>query len=211
MLYSKELRKKAGLTQQRLADLTGLSQNHITQVESGKRSISEASDRMLVNVCNKIIADFVEANATKTNGVKPSFSNTQTIPVVAMAAAAHYDPALSNLCDLWECTEERVACACAHADELFGVRISGDSMAPALLDGDIVAVSDKLPGTGDMCIVLHRTDGILCKRWFWRQGVVRLDSINPEGRSYKWTKEEFAAEQPLTWRFKVEALIYRKL
>ena len=84
-------------------------------------------------------------------------------------------------------------------------------MAPALLDGDIVAVSDKLPGTGDMCIVLHRTDGILCKRWFWRQGVVRLDSINPEGRSYRWTKEEFAAEQPLTWRFKVEALIYRKL
>ena len=211
MLYSKELRKKAGLTQQRLADLTGLSQNHITQVESGKRSISEASDRMLVNVCNKIIADFVEANATKTNGVKPSFSNTQTIPVVAMASAAHFDPTLSNLCDLWECTEERVACACAHADELFGVRISGDSMAPALLDGDIVAVSDKLPGTGDMCIVLHRTDGILCKRWFWRQGVVRLDSINPEGRSYRWTKEEFAAEQPLTWRFKVEALIYRKL
>ena len=128
-----------------------------------------------------------------------------------MAAAAAFDPSLSNLCELWECTEERVACACANAEELFGVRISGDSMAPALLDGDIIAVSDTLPATGDLCIAMHRRDGVLCKRWYWRHGVVRLEAINPEGRSYEWTKETFSAEQPLVWRFRVEALIYRKL
>lgn len=136
---------------------------------------------------------------------------SQTIPVVGMAAAASFDPSLSNLCDLWECSDERVACVCKHADQLFGVRISGDSMAPTLLEGDVVAVSDTLPATGDICIVRHRTEGVLCKKWYWRNGVIRLDSINPEGKSFEWTKETFSAENPIVWRFRVEALIYRKL
>jgi SOS-response transcriptional repressor LexA len=84
-------------------------------------------------------------------------------------------------------------------------------MSPTLLDGDVIAVSETLPATGDICIALHRTDGILCKRWYWKNGVIRLESINPEGRTYEWTKEAFTAEAPLVWRFRVEALVYRKL
>lgn len=206
MRYNAEMRKKAGFTQESLSKIAGIARPYLARVETGRQELSAPMDLLLCNICEK------GNNVTSSNSGSPKRKiQAQTIPVVAMAAAAHFDPALSNLCDLWECSEDRIACACAHADELFGVRISGDSMSPTLCDGDVVAVSDRLPATGDTCIALHRTDGILCKRWYWRNGIIRLESINPEGRTYQWTKAEFAAENPLTWRFKVEALIYRKL
>lgn len=212
MNYSKEMREAAGLTQRDISRIADIATAYVSQLETGKRSASSALDAMLCSIC-KNAGLYSNATQQKRNSTQNDQSAlcSQTIPVVAMAAAAHFDPALSNLCDLWECSEDRIACACAHADELFGVRISGDSMSPTLCDGDVVAVSDRLPATGDTCIALHRTDGILCKRWYWRNGIIRLESINPEGRTYQWTKAEFAAENPLTWRFKVEALIYRKL
>lgn len=130
-----------------------------------------------------------------------------------MAAACNYDPSLSNLCDLWELSSERVPCICDHSEGLFGLRISGDSMEPVLKDGDIVAVSDSLPATGNLCVAMHRTDGVVCKRWYWRNGVIRLEALNTDGggKTYEWTKEQFREEQPLVWRFRVESLIYRKL
>lgn len=130
-----------------------------------------------------------------------------------MAAACNYDPSLSNLCDLWELSSERVPCICEHSEGLFGLRISGESMEPVLKDGDIVAVSDTLPSTGNICVAMHRTDGVVCKRWYWRNGIIRLEALNPDGggKTYEWTKEQFKEEQPLVWRFRVESLIYRKL
>lgn len=227
----RERRKKLRLTQFDLSEYSGYGYNYISQIELGKREITERFSMVMKKVLSALeeekenegmeelkpgekIPYFAGFNAKQKPEDEQRPNNplaVPTIPVVGMAAAAAFDPSLSNLCELWECTEERVACACANAEELFGVRISGDSMAPALLDGDIIAVSDTLPATGDLCIAMHRRDGVLCKRWYWKNGVVRLEAINPEGRSYEWTKETFSAEQPLVWRFRVEALIYRKL
>ncbi len=207
MRYSRKIREAAGLTQRDIARLADIAVAYVSQLETGRRKASNALDALLCAICE----NSNDTHKGKKAPVVKVQSQANTIPVVAMAAAAHYDPALSNLCDLWECTEERIPCVCAHTDELFGVRIAGDSMSPALMDGDVIAVSETLPATGDICIALHRTDGILCKRWYWKNGIIRLESINPEGRTYEWTKEAFTAEAPLVWRFRVEALVYRKL
>lgn len=136
-------------------------------------------------------------------------SSVREIPVVGMAAAAMYDPTLGAIDDLFD-PNDTVPCILETSlHPVWAVRISGDSMKPTLLDGDVVAVSDVLPATGDLCIVNHRQDGVLCKRWYWRNGVIRLESDNPEGRSYEWTKEQFREEQPLVWRWRVYALIRR--
>lgn len=131
------------------------------------------------------------------------------VPVVSLAAAEMYDPTLSNLCELWDGIDDTIVYVGPTTDAVFAIKIQGDSMSPVLQDGDIVAVTERLPATGNICLVKHARDGILCKRWFWRDGLVKLESINPQGRSYAWTREEFAAEHPIVWRFKVEALIYR--
>ena len=207
MKYSKEMRKNAGLTQARLSEIAGIARVYLARVETGRGELSSALDLLLCKICEGVVT----SGNRDAPISQPAQITQQTIPVVGMASAAHFDPSLSNISDLWECSDDRIPCVCAHAEELFGIRISGDSMSPALMDGDIVAVSDRLPATGDTCIALHRTDGILCKRWYWRNGVIRLESINPDGKTYEWDKKTFTAESPLVWRFKVEALVYRKL
>ena len=220
-------RKRLGVTQQELAAFTGMSGNYLSRLERGECPIATKSSKLLKEALWKlehqaeavqessepIQMDSPETPAVQENEDCCAVSKLPTIPVVGMAAACNYDPSLSNLCDLWELSSERVPCICDHADGLFGLRISGDSMEPTLMDGDIVAVSDSLPATGNICVAMHRTDGIVCKRWYWRNGVIRLEALNAEGggKTYEWTKEQFKEEQPLIWRFRVESLIYRKL
>ena len=133
------------------------------------------------------------------------------IPVVGMAAAMHYAPSLGVIGELWAGSDETVACVIDNTEGLFAVRISGDSMSPTLLNGDVIAVRDVLPATGDLCLALHRTDGLICKRWYWRNGTIKLTSDNAEnGKSYAWTKAEYQSEQPLVWRWRVEGLTWRK-
>ncbi len=134
---------------------------------------------------------------------------TRKIPVIGMAAAKGYDPAVIELDDLLQNSGDFTYYTGKEKD-VFALRISGDSMAPKYLNGDVIAVRAMLPATGDTCVALHRKDGILCKKWFWRKGVIKLISFNPKGKSYEWKFPDFQAEQPLVWRFKVEALIWRK-
>ena len=133
------------------------------------------------------------------------------IPVVGMAAAAMYDPALSQVCDLWEGSSETVPCA-IEREGIFALRIQGDSMEPALHDGDVVAVDpNALPATGDVAVVCLRGEGLVVKRWRWRRGVVRLESLNPEGKTYEWTKEEVFQKGLILWRWKVLGILWHRL
>lgn len=220
-------RRRLGVTQQELAAFTGMTSNYLSRLERGACPIAAKSSKLLEEALRKLECQaeaFQESNETiqmdnsETSTAQAdedccAVSKLPTIPVVGMAAACNYDPSLSNLCDLWELSSERVPCICDHSDGLFGLRISGDSMEPTLKDGDIVAVSDSLPATGNICVAMHRTDGVVCKRWYWRNGVIRLEALNTDGggKTYEWTKEQFKEEQPLIWRFRVESLIYRKL
>ena len=217
-------RKALGLRQQDLATFMGVHSTYLSQVEIGHKPISEK-----FSITARRVLEDLERQEAENGGLpyakeeeyppapneqtlSQSLSNVPTIPVVGMAAACNYDPSLSNLCDLWELSSERVPCICEHSEGLFGLRISGESMEPVLKAGDIVAVSDTLPATGNICVAMHRTDGVVCKRWYWRNGVIRLEALNPDGgKTYEWTKEQFKEEQPLVWRFRVESLIYRKL
>ena len=133
------------------------------------------------------------------------------VPVVGMAAAAHYNPSLSPITEVWESTDEFVPYTGIHPQSAFGVQIVGDSMSPAIVEGDIViALYDVFPVSGKCCLALHRRDGILCKKWVRKDNLIRLESLNrPEGRDYEWTMDEYMQENPLIWCYKVEA-VFRK-
>jgi len=132
------------------------------------------------------------------------------VPLVGMAAALTYNPLVSTMDEFLEGTSE-TAIYMGEAQDVFALHISGNSMAPKYIDGDIIAVRSMLPRTGDTCIALHRKDGIICKEWYWRKCVIKLISFNKrDGKHYEWKFDDFQAEQPLVWRFKVEALIWRK-
>lgn len=224
-LKIKEIRKAQGLTQKELASLVFTTQGSIQKWESGATEPSFEKLKQLAEALKNPISIFldytpdIKVDVPDPQRLNPPLAElpdvtpiTKRIPVVGMAAAENFDPELSPLCELWEDDSvEYIPCVLPNCDDVFGLQISGDSMAPALLDGDIVAVRDKLPETGKVCVAMHRTDGIICKEWYWRHGIIRLISLNEGvGKNYEWTKEQYIAEQPLVWRFLVEGIVWRK-
>lgn len=204
------LKKALAMNWGELADYIGISRSMLDFLRNGVREPGKSTLRKIEAAECSIVGNS-GAKIPTENGPDVGKSVGRQIPIVSLSAAEMYDPSLSNLCDLWDGTDERATYIGPTADAVFAVRIQGDSMLPVLCDGDVIAVTEILPATGDLCLVRHKSDGILCKKWYWRNDVIRLDSINPAGKNYRWTKAEFTGERPLVWRFKVEALIYRKL
>lgn len=54
----RELRNSIGISQEELADLTGLDRTYITSVECGKRNISIVNIEKLANALNVTLAEF---------------------------------------------------------------------------------------------------------------------------------------------------------
>ena len=54
----KELRKKLGITQEELADMTNLDRTYITSVECGKRNISIVNIEKLSRALNVTLSEF---------------------------------------------------------------------------------------------------------------------------------------------------------
>lgn len=209
MFNIKEARVELGLTQQQLADLCGVTSTYISQLERGKRSPSPALVRIIALEQEKA-RNLLSASDPPVPPPPELIRVKREIPVVGMAAAAMYDPALSQVCDLWEGSSETVPCA-IEREGIFALRIQGDSMEPALHDGDVVAVDpNALPATGDVAVVCLRAEGLVVKRWHWRRGVIRLESLNPEGKTYEWTKEEVFQKGLILWRWKVLGLLWHK-
>lgn len=200
----KSFREKLGFTQQELADALGMARTYISMVESGAKPFSEK----LKQKVEHLVSSKVDAETMKPFAPVPV---VRRIPVVGMAAAAMYDPAFSQICDLWEGSEETVPCV-LEREGIFAIRIQGDSMEPVLHDGDVVAVDpNTLPRTGDTAVVCLRGDGLVIKRWFWRHGVIRLESLNAAGRTFEWTKEEVFQKGIILWRWKVLGVLWHKL
>jgi len=133
---------------------------------------------------------------------------SRVIPVLGMAAALEYNPLFCTLDELKERAEQWVYYV-GHEKDVFAIHITGNSMLPVLRHDDIVAVQPIPPETGNLCIALHRPDGIVCKRWYRQNGFVRLEASNKKSKSYKWSFADFEKDRPIEWWFKVIALIQR--
>ena len=206
-------RKARGMTQAALANAVGVTQGALTKWELGQNEPSLDKLARLSEVLGAPLGAIPIENIPSPPPLPPveAVAVTRRIPVVGMAAAAMYDPALSQLCDLWEGSEETVPCV-IDREGIFALRVQGDSMEPDLHDGDVVAVDpNTLPATGDTAIVCLRAEGLVIKRWHWKRGVIRLESLNPEGKTYQWTKDEVFRQGPILWRWKVLGILWRKL
>lgn len=110
------------------------------------------------------------------------------VPVLGMACAAEYNPLAEPIDDY----------AVGQADQfspwpaehvrpgMFCLRVDGDSMRPEYPDGTLLLVSGtELPQPGDVAVA--RLDGgeVVVKTYAREGSVVRLTSINPQGRSYQ--------------------------
>ena len=66
----KELRKENGISQEKLALLTGLDRTYITSVENGKRNVSIINIERIVNSLNTNLPNFFDSDYFRDEEIK---------------------------------------------------------------------------------------------------------------------------------------------
>ncbi len=142
MNHMKEARKAAGLTQVEVAKIIGLSQGQYSVWENGKSKVDGISISRLAELFG-VTSDYLLGKVdTPQNSVR--------IPVLGAVPAGIPLEAIEDVLD-WE---EIPAAMCAGGREYFALRVTGDSMWPDYLEGDVVIVrKSSTCESGDVCVV----------------------------------------------------------
>ena len=132
------------MRQQDLANLIGIGQSTLSHWENGVYEPDITAIRKMCAVLN-VSLDYLLGLAD----VSESPSEAVTIPVLGSVPAGIPLEAVEDVLD-WE---EIPATMCTGGREYFALRVSGDSMWPDYLDGDVVIVR-KAPvcDSGDVCV-----------------------------------------------------------
>ena len=142
----KELRKQKKLTQNDLSKLTGYKQNPISSHENGTRGIDEID---IMNYCEALgvtPTDLFQKEPQPQLETLP----VKKIPVVSQISAGLPIYSEENLIDYTYIATKNLS-----ADkELFGLKVSGDSMDKEFKDGDVVIVEkDAVVENGQIAVV----------------------------------------------------------
>lgn len=208
-------RLKAGLTFGQLAKITRYRSDVLQAIEEGR---GKASERMIEAVCGALGLEksllmgdqIAEANGVSgTYGAKPDVVTVgdvgppRYVPLISMAQAGTMGPAaFTDGAYQYDGT----LMFDVRDNRAFGVRISGDSMAPVYSAGDIAVVyPSSTPRSGDLVIARladHAGGDVLFKLYTPRDGGhrVALTSYNPA-----YPPAEFS-RQDLLWIYPVVAV-----
>lgn len=147
--------KEKDVSYSQLSTLTGLSKSSLQRYATGTTSkipieaISKIETALNLNkgtLMGWTDNTSKDSNTPKIKGVK--------IPVIGTVAAGIPIEAIENIIDYEEIPEEM-----AQSGEYFALKIKGDSMAPRILNGDVVIVKKQSDvDSGDIAIVLINGD-----------------------------------------------------
>ena len=139
----KQARKAAGMTQADVAKLVGISQNGYSYWENGKTKIDNESLSKLAKIFGCTIDYLLGGTSdTSSTGIK--------IPVLGSVPAGVPLEAIEDIRD-WEEIPQSWA---TGEKEYFALEVSGDSMWPEYLPGDVVVVQrTPVCDSGEDCIV----------------------------------------------------------
>ena len=143
-----------------------------TAVSQWERGVTIPSPPILLKLSQLygVSTDYLlgnDAPAEKGKGVK--------IPVLGDVAAGVPIEAVENIVDY-----EEIDQALAATGEFFGLRIKGSSMAPRILEGDVVIVRKQDDAeTGDIAVVLVNGDSATVKKIKKMPEGIQLIPTNP--------------------------------
>lgn len=136
-----ELRQQRNLTQRNLALKLGISNATISRAEKGSvipdtDTVGKIADFFGVTV------DYLLGNISEMKGIK--------IPVLGSIPAGIPLEAITDILDYEEIPEKM-----AKSGEYFALKVKGDSMAPKILNGDIVIIRKQEDAeSGNVCVVM---------------------------------------------------------
>ena len=139
----KELREKAGYSQQGFANAIGVKQSTVGNWEAGAREpkfevMERLADFFGVSVDYLLGRDTVQNN-TYTENLKSSKDGSKWIPVLGTVVAGIPLEAVEDIIDYEEISPQMAA-----QGDFFALQIKGDSMEPKISNGDVVIVREGI-------------------------------------------------------------------
>jgi repressor LexA len=167
----KEYRRKHDLSQRQFALMSGLSNGYISMLE---RNLNPSSGRPLVPslpVLKKVASamrlsldDLMQMADDITVDVATQDFLPQTggvwVPVLGKIAAGIPIEAIEDILDY-----EEIPASLAAQGEFFALKVSGNSMEPRILDGDVVIVKQQPDAdSGEVVVVIVNGEAVTVKR-----------------------------------------------
>ena len=185
-------RKAKDLTLEELATIVHLSRQTLSRYETGVISnIPSDTIELLAKALNTTPAYLM--GWENTPAPADPFENVKLVafPIVGSIAAGYNGLAVEEYTGEYE----YIPASELHApqSEYFVLRVSGDSMYPALLDGDRVLVRRKTSvDSGRIAIVLYNDEEATIKKVHYVQGEdwLELVPINPEYKTKRIENED---------------------
>lgn len=190
----KELRTQMGISQEKLADMLGITKPAVSHYERG---IRKPDLDMLTALCDifNVSSDYLVGNTDVTlrflnsSDIGRLANGSVRIPVLGYVAAGIPIDAIEDIVD-WE----EITTSMAANGKYFGLRIKGSSMEPRIVEGDTVIVrSQSDADSGDVVIVQVNGDQATCKRLAKYASGISLISFNPVYAPMNFTNEEIEA------------------
>lgn len=163
----RELRKKHGLTQQKLGELIGVKKSSISQWENDEHSPSGDNLAQLSKVFG------VSAHWLSTGKGSPELSNVEPavipqgnrVPILSYVQAGNW----REMCEQATTFDGNVEYVSASADIGpcgFGLWLRGDSMLPQFKEGDLIIVDpDEAPQPGDYVVAKNGSNEATFKKY----------------------------------------------
>ena len=215
MIRLKELRKKEGLSQQQLANKLGVTQATLSGWENEKYEIDNESLRKCAEIFNcsvDYILDIKQASLfdkeymLKTYGVdisksfdenmaplKEPLNAAKKIKVLGEVPAGVPIESVESIIDEVEISDRLVN----TGEQYFALLVTGDSMYPEYLDGDIVIVRKQpTADTGQDVVAYVNGYNATLKRLIKSEKGLTLRALNPAYESKTYSNQE-VAELPI--------------
>lgn len=172
----KKIIEEKRITITTLAMKSGFSRQHIARILKGDTNVGIESLEMICEACGIKLSDLYSEN--KLSGVK--------IPVIGRIPAGIPIEAVEEILDYEEITPE-----IARTGEYFALKVQGDSMAPQIMNGDILIIKKQDSAeSGDVCVVFVNGDDATLKKIQKDENGIALIPNNPAyGIRYFTNKE----------------------
>ena len=189
MLRLKELRKAKKMTQQQLADTIGVTQATLSGWENGKYEIDNSNllkcaalfdvtvdyllgrDAPIFKSEEVINFEIIGSVAAGYDGVAVETHTGETVPIPSIFLKGH------------------------KKEDFFVLQVSGDSMYPRLLDGDLVLVRRCTSvDSGDVAVIIYNGEDATVKKVKYKPGEnwIEMVPFNPEYKSKRLEGQEIA-------------------
>lgn len=182
----KPLRKERGLLQKDVAEHLNVAVSTYSYWENGKFEPDQNSLKKLADFYN-VTVDYILCRE-KNPPLDKQGGRGVKIPVYGEIAAGIPIEAIEDIIDFEEITPEM-----AETGEYIALKVKGDSMAPRILEGDVVIIRrQETIESGEIAAVMVNGDSATLKKIKYADNGLWLMGNNPSFQPIFYSKQECA-------------------